>query len=68
MAGLAARGAWLAGRRLYRSLFSTVPSMSYSGTRLTKQFSKPGGYRTALKDFARFEPRNIKRIDGDVRI
>nr|XP_022304246.1 uncharacterized protein LOC111111518 [Crassostrea virginica] len=56
-------GAWKAARRLYKSVFSTKPKITQSGNRITKHFSKPGNYETALNDFESFFPTDIQIID-----
>ncbi|XP_078320922.1 uncharacterized protein LOC144621478 [Crassostrea virginica] len=55
--------AWSAARSLFKSLFSTKPKITKSGNRITKHFSKPGDYETAVKDFELFKPADIRIID-----
>ncbi|XP_078321482.1 uncharacterized protein LOC144621689 [Crassostrea virginica] len=55
--------AWSAARSLFKSLFSTKPKITQSGNRITKHFSKPGDYVTAVKDFELFKPADIQIIN-----
>ncbi|KAK3108173.1 hypothetical protein FSP39_002647 [Pinctada imbricata] len=63
LAPIAARVAWVAGRRLFRSALTRFkPILTRSGKRLTKQYRKRGSYRTAVRDFNSLRPTNGMRI------
>ncbi|BFZ07225.1 hypothetical protein BsWGS_10264 [Bradybaena similaris] len=60
--GLAARGLLTAGRALFRGA-ARAPKPTVSGTRVTQSYTKSGGYNSAVRDFNRFKPDNLRPIN-----
>lgn len=46
---------------------NTAPRITKNGAKLTKQYFKRGGYRSAKKDFLRFKPTHVQSL-GKVRV
>lgn len=58
----------VAGKQLMKSLIkNTAPRITKNGAKLTKQYFKKGGYRSAKKDFLRFKPSHVQSL-GKVRV
>ncbi|XP_041373492.1 uncharacterized protein LOC121386606 [Gigantopelta aegis] len=58
---IVARGAWTAGRALFRS--STLTKISRGAkNRLTKQYFRRGNFRTALRDYKRMNIQGSRRF------
>jgi len=62
LVALGARAAWAAGRALFSR--ASRGALSRSGTRVTQQYTKPGNFRSAVRDFKSLGAQNVKRISG----
>lgn len=64
---VATRIAWVAGRKIMKSLIkNTIPLIKKNSGKITKIYFKRGGYRSAKKDFKRFKPTNVGKIEKNV--
>jgi len=62
LVGIAARVAFSAARSLFRG--SARGALSRSGSRVTQQYTRSGGFNNAMRDFNRFGAQNQKSISG----
>ncbi|BFZ07223.1 hypothetical protein BsWGS_10262 [Bradybaena similaris] len=51
-----------AGRNLFRGAVR-APKPTVSGNRVTQQYTRPGNYGDAVRDFNRFQPDNVKSFN-----
>ncbi|XP_069112229.1 uncharacterized protein [Argopecten irradians] len=59
---LAARGAFIVGRGIFRAL--SRAKVSKSAGKITRQYERRGNFKKAVSDFHRLKPTNVKRFSG----